>query len=75
MSHLHYYYRNIDPEFIERLPTLKKNKARTDLIKKFLLKGRSSIRVACNTFHLSTLSPRTGSKIAKGVYSHCRFST
>ena len=39
MSHLHYYYRDIDPETIEKLPTAKKNKARTNLIKKYLLKS------------------------------------
>ena len=38
MSNLHYYYRNIDPEFIEKLPSAKKNKARISLLKRFLLK-------------------------------------
>lgn len=39
MSSLNFYYRSIDPEIIERLPTIKKDKARLKLIKKYLLKN------------------------------------
>jgi hypothetical protein len=39
MSSLNFYYRNIDPEIVERLPTNKKDKARLLLIKKYLLKN------------------------------------
>lgn len=39
MSNLNFYYRSIDPEIIERLPTNKKDKARLKLIKKHLLKN------------------------------------
>lgn len=39
MSNLNFYYRSIDPEIIERLPTNKKDKARLKLIKKYLLRS------------------------------------
>jgi len=39
MSNLNFYYRNIDPEIVERLPTAKKDSARLKIIKKYLLKN------------------------------------
>lgn len=39
MSSLNFYYRNIDPELVERLPTIKKDNARLKIIKKYLLKS------------------------------------
>lgn len=40
MSHnLNFYYRTIDPEIVERLPTNKKDKARLKIIKKYLLRN------------------------------------
>jgi len=39
MSSLNFYYRNIDPDIVERLPTTKKDNARLKIIKKYLLKS------------------------------------